>query len=66
MDKNVVDHLKSEGFIVIKHKQLKDKTVFIAEKEGIYYIGTLTSNRVSVSSFELSLKQAEQAFVELT
>lgn len=66
MDKNVVDHLKSEGFMVKKHKQLKDKTVFIAEKEGIYHLGTLTSNRVSVSSFELSLKQAEEAFVELT
>lgn len=66
MDNNAVDYLKSEGFMVKKHKQPKDKTVFIAEKEGIYYLGTLTSNRVSVSSLELSLKQAEVAFVELT
>ncbi|MCT6684556.1 hypothetical protein N0B21_20460 [Bacillus velezensis] len=66
MDNNAVDYLKSEGCMVKKHKQLKDKTVFIAKKEGIYHIGTLTSNRVSVSSLELSLKQAEEAFVELT
>ncbi|MEC0342017.1 hypothetical protein [Bacillus sonorensis] len=60
MDKNAVAYLKSEGFSVKEHKKLKDKTVFIVEKDGVYQLGSHTSNRISVSSLELSLEQARQ------
>ncbi|MEC0487146.1 MULTISPECIES: hypothetical protein [Bacillus] len=40
MDKNAVAYLKSEGFSVKEHKKLKDKTVFIVEKDGVYQLGS--------------------------